>query len=75
MFAGVKSPIVPILKPASVVAQIAHAIARNRSVLRMPWIVNLLPLLRGLLPSRWFDVIVGEWFGIYHTMETFRGRQ
>ncbi|MFN5676786.1 MAG: SDR family oxidoreductase [Roseiflexaceae bacterium] len=75
MFAGVKSPIVPILKPASVVAQIAHAIARNRSVLRMPWIVNVLPLLRGLLPSRWFDVIVGEWFGIYHTMETFRGRQ
>jgi hypothetical protein len=26
------------------------------------------------LPSSWFDVIVGEWFGIYHTMDQFTGR-
>ncbi len=74
MFAGVRSPIVPILKPAHVVAQIARAIEQNRIFLRMPWIVNVLPLLRGILPTRWFDVVVGEWFGIYHSMKTFRGR-
>jgi len=74
MFAGVKSPILPILKPAMVVTQIARAITQNRIFLRMPWIVNVLPLLRGILPTRWFDVVVGEWFGVYHSMETFRGR-
>ena len=74
MFAGVKSPILPILKPAKVVAQIARAISQNRIFLRMPWIVNVLPLLRGILPTRWFDVVVGEWFGVYHSMESFRGR-
>lgn len=74
MFAGVRSPVIPILKPAHVVTQIANAIHGNRMVLRLPWIVNLLPLLRGILPSRWFDVIVGEWFGVYHTMDQFTGR-
>ncbi len=74
MFAGVRSPIIPILKPAYVVTQIANAIHGNRNVLRLPWIVNVLPLLRGLLPRSWFDVIVGEWFGIYHTMDQFTGR-
>ncbi len=74
MFAGVRSPIIPILKPDHVVKQIANAIHGNRSMLRLPWIVNLLPLLRGILPTRWFDVIVGEWFGVYHTMDQFTGR-
>lgn len=74
MFAGVQSPILPILKPATVVRQIARAITHEQIFLRMPWIVNLLPLLRGILPTRWFDVVVGEWFGVYHSMETFRGR-
>jgi short-subunit dehydrogenase len=74
MFAGVRSPIIPILKPDYVVAHIANAIHGNRVLLRLPWIVNLLPLLRGILPSSWFDVIVGEWFGIYHTMDQFTGR-
>lgn len=74
MFAGVQSPILPILKPAHVVTQITRAIEGNRIFLRMPWIVNVLPLLRGILPTRWFDVVVGEWFGVYHSMETFRGR-
>jgi all-trans-retinol dehydrogenase (NAD+) len=74
MFAGVRSPVIPILKPERVARQIVAAIEDDTILLRMPWIINLLPLLRGLLPTRWFDTIAGEWLGVYHSMSTFRGR-
>jgi len=37
--------------------------------------VNLLPLVRGLLPVRWFDLIGGRWLGVYHSMDDFQGRR
>ena len=37
--------------------------------------VNMLPLVRGLLPVRWFDTVVGDWLGVYGSMKTFRGKQ
>jgi hypothetical protein len=43
-------------------------------VLRLPWIVNLVPLLKGLLPRRLFDKVVGRWLGVYDSMREFRGR-
>jgi hypothetical protein len=42
--------------------------------LRLPRIVNALPLVRGLLPTRWFDKVVGDWMGVYESMRTFKGR-
>ena len=75
MFAGVRSPILPILRPATVARRIVRAVQRDRVVLRLPWIVNLVPLLEGLLPRRWFDTVVGRWLGVYDSMREFRGRR
>ncbi|HEY0970727.1 MAG TPA: SDR family oxidoreductase [Gemmatimonadales bacterium] len=74
MFAGVRSPLIPILEPERVTDDIVAAIERDRIFLRLPHVVNFLPLLRGILPLRWFDRIAGDWLGIYDTMTGFRGR-
>lgn len=74
MFEGVKSPIVPIVKPASAARQIIHAIEKNKIFCRMPWIVYAMPFFKGILPQRWFDSIIGKWFGIYSSMEQFKGK-
>jgi all-trans-retinol dehydrogenase (NAD+) len=75
MFAGVRSRIIPILEPEHVAREIVAAIARDRVFLRLPRILNLLPLVRGLMPTRVFDKVGGEWFGVYDSMATFRGRR
>lgn len=74
MFAGVRSRFIPILKPEKVARAIVRAIESDAIFLRLPAIVNLLPLVRGLLPVRWFDRVVGEWMGVYQSMTSFRGR-
>jgi all-trans-retinol dehydrogenase (NAD+) len=75
MFAGVRSPFVPILRPHAAAERIVSAIEADRIVLRLPGIVNVLPLVRGLLPVRWFDRFVGDWLGVYDSMKTFKGKQ
>ncbi|MCE5974135.1 SDR family oxidoreductase [Sinirhodobacter sp. WL0062] len=74
MFHGVTSPIIPILKPEPTAAKIIRAIERNRILLRMPGLVYTLPLVRGLLPTRLFDLVVGRFMGIYASMKGFKGR-
>jgi short-subunit dehydrogenase len=55
MFAGVKAPwLTPILQPEEAAQAILEAVEKNKILLRKPAIVNLLPLLRGLLPARLF---------------------
>ncbi|CAD7038149.1 short-chain dehydrogenase [Pseudorhizobium endolithicum] len=75
MFEGVRSRVLPILKPDKVVEQILAAIEKDWIYLRLPWLVNFVPLMRGILPARWFDRVVGNWFGIYRSMDDFRGRR
>lgn len=74
MFAGVRSPVLPVLKADKVARRIAEAVERDRVFLRLPRIVGAVPLLRGLLPTRAFDRIVGDWLGVYRSMREFRGR-
>lgn len=74
MFAGVRSPVFPLLKADHVARAIVAAIRTDRTVLRVPRLLRLVPLLRGVLPARWFDTIAGEWLGVYDSMRTFRGR-
>lgn len=75
MFAGVRSRIIPIQKPEQVARAIVNAIATDAIILRLPRILDLLPLLRGVLPTRVFDRVVGGWMGVYDSMRTFRGRE
>jgi all-trans-retinol dehydrogenase (NAD+) len=74
MFEGVRSPIVPIVKPESAARQIINAIEKNKVFCRMPWIVYTMPFFKGILPQRWFDALIGKWFGIYSSMQQFKGR-
>ncbi len=74
MFDGVTSPILPILKPLPTARRIIQAIEDNRIFLRVPWLLNFVPLIKGLLPTRAFDLVAGRMFGIYGSMDHFRGR-
>lgn len=74
MFDGVAAPLlVPILEPDYVVNRIIGAIQHNKAQLRMPWLVNVIPLCQALLPRRVFEVVCGKGLGIYRAMDPFRG--
>ncbi|MCB9059919.1 MAG: SDR family oxidoreductase [Halobacteriovoraceae bacterium] len=75
MFDGVKSPVIPILKPNYVSTQIIKAIEKNKVFLRMPFLINFVTLLKGLFPFRIFDFLAGNVFGIYKSMDDFKGRK
>ncbi len=75
MFDGVKSPIIPLLKPLRVAKDIVRSIEKNKIFSRMPWLVYTIPFFKGILPQRTFDYVVGKLFGVYKTMDTFKGRQ
>ena len=75
MFDGVKAPLLtPILEPDDAVNRIFRAVKSDSLVVCMPWIVNLLPLFRGVLPTRVFDLIVGKLFRVHTSMKEFTGR-
>ena len=74
MFAGVRSRLIPLLKPDTVAKAIVAAVREDRTMLRLPRLLDLLPLVRGILPGRAFDKVAGEWFGVYRAMRTFKGR-
>lgn len=75
MFDGAKAPLItPILDADDVTNQILKAVKNNEILLRAPSSVNLLPILRGILPTRVFDFVGGTLFGIYDTMADFIGR-
>ena len=75
MFDGVKSPIIPILKPEYVCKRIIRAIERNRSFRGIPFGFHFIRFWQFLLPTRIFDFLFGEVMGIYHTMDAFTGRK
>jgi hypothetical protein len=63
------------VKPETAARKIISGIESNKLFVRMPGIVYLLPFIKGILPVRWFDLIVGRWMGIYTTMKDFKGRK
>ncbi|PUZ24361.1 hypothetical protein GA0116948_10744 [Chitinophaga costaii] len=73
MFAGVRS-LIPILEPEFTARQIVRAVERNRIFIKLPWVINLLPLAKGILPIRWFDWLVGKALRTHSTMKHFTGR-
>ena len=79
MFNGVKSPIVPLMKPEYAAQQIIRAIEKD-SLVKV--VTKLIPVpyhfvrfMQGILPIRLFDWVFGEVFGIYHSMDNFTGRK
>ena len=76
MFRGVSPPLLtPLLQPQDIANRIINAVKNNKVHLRAPFMVKLLPFLRGILPTRIFDFVAGKLFGVYHSMDTFTGRK
>lgn len=75
MFDGVRSRIIPILNPERASRKILRAIERNKTFKGLPFSFHFIRLCQGLLPSSWFDTIIGHWLGIYSTMNHFTGRK
>lgn len=74
MFDGVSAPFAaPLLTPTYAAERILRAIERNTTMLRMPRIVHLVPILYHLLPTPFFDHVCGDWLGIYRSMDHFKG--
>jgi len=74
MFDGVKS-FIPIIKPEKAARKIIRGIEKNKRFVSMPWTIRMIRLLQAALPASWFDKIAGDWMGIYHTMDAFKGRK
>lgn len=75
-FAGARGPVLaPILEPEVVVERVWKAMLAGAPLVELPWSVALSRALRGLLPTRLFDRIVGDGFGVYRSMERFTGRR
>lgn len=74
MFDGVKSKIFPILEPEKTSARILKAIEKEKDFKGLPFGFHFIRFWQGVLPTRFFDWLFGEVFGIYHTMDNFTGR-
>lgn len=75
MFEGVKSRIIPILKPEYVARRVIRGVERNRIFCGMPFGFHFIRFFQGILPFRAFDWLMGNVLGIYHTMDAFIGRK
>ncbi len=75
MFDGVRSRIIPILKPEYAARKIIGAIERNKSFKGIPFGFHFIRFWQAVLPTRVFDWLFGKVFGIYHTMDEFTGRK
>ena len=75
MFDGVKSRIIPILKPEYVAKRILKAIKRKKSFCGIPFGFHFIRFWQFILPTRLFDFFFGNVIGIYHAMDHFTGRK
>ena len=75
MFDGVKSRIIPVLKPEYVAKRVIRAIERNKSFRGIPFGFHFIRFWQFILPTRIFDWFFGEVMGIYHAMDDFTGRR
>ena len=75
MFDGVKSRIIPILKPVYVSKRIIRAIEKDLIFRGIPFGLHFIRFWQFILPIPVFDFFFGKVFGIYHTMDNFTGRK
>ena len=74
MFKGARAPLMtPILKPQPFVQKVWESMKKGKVAVRSPWTVYLVAMMKGMLPIRLFDFIVGKVFGVYKSMDEFKG--
>lgn len=74
MFDGVRSRIIPILKPEWVAKKILNAIEKNKKISSWPLGYHLIRTLQALLPLRVLDLLC-KVLGIYNALDHFKGRK
>ena len=75
MFDGVKSRIIPILKPEYVCKRIIRAIEKNTRFRGIPFGFHFIRFWQAFLPTRIFDFFFGKVVGLYDAMDEFTGRK
>ncbi len=76
MFQGVRGPfLTPIMTPENAVAAAWKAMLHGRPMLMKPWTVGFGRALKGVLPTRVWDVVAGRVFKVYSSMDEFTGRR
>jgi short-subunit dehydrogenase len=75
MFKGAKDNfLIPMLRPEKAALAIVKGIGRGKRYVRIPFMVRFTPFLRGVLPTRVYDLLIGKWLGIYRSMAHFEGK-
>lgn len=75
MFEGARGPLLtPILTPQVVCDRVWAAMKRGTPLLTMPWTVRFGMLMKGLLPLPLWDWVAEHIFGVYKSMDEFKGR-
>lgn len=75
MFAGARGPLLtPIMTPERASAAAWSAMLKGKPLLMKPWTVGLGRALKGILPTRAWDVVAGRVFKVYGSMDQFTGR-
>ncbi len=75
MFDGAKSaPLLPLLDPDEVVDESWKAMLAGKSFVILPRTVQLSEMLKGVVPINVRDFIADRVFGVYNTMDDFKGR-
>lgn len=74
LFDGASAPrTTRILTPERLAGRVVRAVLKNRPYLRTPWLVKITPVVRALLPLRWYHVVQGL-FGVNRGMASWKGR-
>ena len=75
MFAGARGPLLtPIMSPESAVDAAWQGMISGRPMVLKPWTVKLGMAMRGVLPTRAWDVVADKIFHVYSSMDHFTGR-
>ncbi|HUS25389.1 MAG TPA: SDR family oxidoreductase [Candidatus Binatia bacterium] len=76
MFEGARGPLLtPLMTPEYVTGRVWAAMKRGTPMLTLPWTVRLGMFCRGVLPIWLWDFVADKIFGVYKTMDEFKGRQ
>jgi all-trans-retinol dehydrogenase (NAD+) len=75
MFAGARGPLfTPIMTPNQATRAAWQGMLAGRPIVSKPWTVKLAMAVRGVLPTRAWDVVAGRVFHVYSSMDKFTGR-
>ena len=75
LFDGVRSPIIPILKPEPTARKILNAIEKDKNYRGIPFSYHFSRATEALLPTFLFDWFFGKVAGVYTCMDHFTGRK